>query len=112
VAPGAAPNSTAALPDPVTGTAAPPAPVIPPADPIVAGIRTKLPELGKRAGQEEAAALAAYYGEMTGTPVWASTNGLTDKGKAVVGEISRAENWGLPASAFQLPSAAAGTLTA
>lgn len=49
---------------------------------------------------------------MTGTPVWASTNGLTDKGKAVVGEISRAENWGLPASAFELPSAAAGTLTA
>ena len=111
-APGAAPNSTAALPDPVTGTAAQPAQVIPPADPVVAGIRTKLPELGKRAGEEEAAALAAYYGQMTGTPVWASTNGLTDKGKAVVSEISRAENWGLPASAFELPSAAAGTQTA
>ena len=60
-------------------------------------------------GNDEAAALAAYYGQMTGTPVWASTNGLTDKGKAVVSEISRAENWGLPASAFELPSAAAGT---
>ncbi len=111
-APGAAPNSTAALPDPVTGAAAQPAQVIPPADPVVAGIRTRLPELGKRAGEEEAAALAAYYGQMTGTPVWASTNGLTDKGKAVVSEISRAENWGLPASAFELPSAAAGTQTA
>ena len=37
--------------------------------------------------------------------------GITDKGKAVVAEIGRAENWGLPASHFELPSAASTTLT-
>ena len=44
-------------------------------------------------------------------PIWASTSGLTDKGKAVVAEIGRAENWGLPAAAFDVPSTATGTLT-
>ncbi len=84
---------------------------MPPADPIVAGIRTKLPELGKKTNEEEAAALTSYYNEITGTAIWASTSGLTDKGKAVVGEIGRAENWGLPVAAFSVPSAATGTLT-
>jgi murein L,D-transpeptidase YcbB/YkuD len=109
----AAPGATAALPDPATGTpaASAPAQIIPPADPVVAGIRAKLPALGQKAGEEETAALSAYYGQITGTPVWVSTSGLTDKGKAVVGEISRAENWGLPAAAFDVPSSATGALT-
>ena len=109
----AAPGATAALPDPATGTpaASAPAQVIPPADPIVASIRAKLPALGQKAGEEDAAALSAYYGQITGTPLWVSTSGLTDKGKAVVGEISRAENWGLPAAAFDVPSSATGALT-
>ena len=111
--PGQPPNATAALPDATSGTpgASAPAQVLPPADPIVAGIRAKLPELGKKTNEEEAAALASYYSEITGTAIWASTGGLTDKGKAVVAEIGRAENWGLPAAAFQVPSAATGALT-
>ncbi|MEO8421677.1 MAG: L,D-transpeptidase family protein, partial [Hyphomicrobium sp.] len=100
-------------PDPATGTpaASAPAPVIPPADPVVASIRIKLPTLGQKASADESAALSAYYGTITGTPLWVSTSGLTDKGKAVVGEISRAENWGLPAAAFDVPSPATGALT-
>ena len=107
------PKSTAALPDTASGTAAESAPaqVLPPADPVVASIRAKLSELGKRVNQEEAAALASYYGEVTGAPLWASTSGLTEKGKAVVAEIGRADNWGLPASAFDVPSPAAQNLT-
>ncbi len=110
----AAPNATAALPDPATGTpaASAPAQVVPPADPVVASIRAKLPTLGQKSNADEVAALTSYYGEITGTPIWASTSGLTDKGKAVVAEISRAENWGLPASAFDVPHAGSGTLTA
>jgi L,D-transpeptidase YcbB len=108
------PNSTAALPDPASGTpaASAPAQVVPPADPVVASIRAKLPTLGQKSNADEVAALTSYYGEITGTPIWASTSGLTDKGKAVVAEISRAENWGLPASAFDVPHAVSGTLTA
>lgn len=110
-APTEPPKSTAALPDPAsTATAAPQ--VLPPADPIVASIRQKLPELAKKANQDEVAALTAYYGDMTGTPLWASTSGLTDKGKAVVAEIGRAENWGLPASAFSVPAPNVSGLTA
>lgn len=106
-----APASTAALPDPASATATAPPAVLPPADPVVASIRQKLTELGRKTGQDEAAALTAYYGEMTGAPVWASTNGLTEKGKAVVAEIGRAENWGLPVSAFSVPSPAVSGLT-
>ena len=109
----AVPSATAALPDPATGTpaASAPAPVIPTADPVVASIRTKLPSLGQKASADESAALSAYDGTITGTPLWVSTSGLTDKGKAVVGEISRAENWGLPAAAFDVPSPAISGLT-
>lgn len=113
-APGEAPKSTAALPDTVSGTpaASAPAPVLPPADPIVASVRQKLSEPGKKVNQDEAAALSAFYGEATSAPIWASTSGLTDKGKAVVAEIGRAENWGLPGSAFDVPSTATANLTA
>jgi murein L,D-transpeptidase YcbB/YkuD len=111
--PGEPPKATAALPDAASGTpaASAPAQVLPPADPIVASIRQKLPELGKKTNPDEAAALASYYSEVTGAAIWASTNGLTDKGKAVVAEIGRADNWGLPASAFDVPSVSTGTLT-
>ncbi|KAB2941390.1 MAG: L,D-transpeptidase family protein [Hyphomicrobium sp.] len=110
--PGEPPKATAALPD-ASGTTpdSAPAQVLPPADPIVAGIRQRLSELGKKASEDDAAALAAYYGELTGTAIWASTSGLTEKGKAVVAEIGRADNWGLPASAFDVPSAGASNLT-
>jgi len=108
------PKDTAALPDPASSApvTTAPAQVLPPADPVVASIRQKLPGLAKRASQDELAALTSYYGEVAGTPIWASTSGLTDKGKAVVAEIGRAENWGLPASAFDVPSAAIADLSA
>ncbi len=106
------PASTAALPDSAAAAATTAAPaVIPPADPVVASIHQKLPGLAQKNNQEEIAALTAYYGELTGTPLWASTSGLTDKGKAVVAEIGRAENWGLPVSAFSVPSPAVANLT-
>ena len=84
---------------------------MPPADSIVAGVRAKLPTLAQKANEEEAAALASYYGEITGTALWVSTSGLTDKGKAAVTEIGRAENWGLPVAAFDVPSTATGALS-
>ena len=108
---GEAPKNTAALPDPAASTPAAPEQVLPPADPIVAGIRQKLPELAKKTNADEAAALGAFYGELNGAAIWASTSGLTPKGKAVVEEIGRADNWGLPASAFDVPAASTATLT-
>ncbi|MFA5900109.1 MAG: L,D-transpeptidase family protein, partial [Hyphomicrobium sp.] len=98
------PKDTAALPDPTPASTTQAAQVLPPADPVLASIREKLPELSKRTNEDELEALSAYYGEMTGTPLWASTSGLTEKGKAIVAEIGRAENWGLPVADFSVPS--------
>ncbi|HWK32382.1 MAG TPA: L,D-transpeptidase family protein [Hyphomicrobium sp.] len=104
------PKATAALPDTSTPADAT-AQVLPPADPVIAGVRERVAALGKSVSEDEAAALSAYYGDLTGTAMWASTNGLTEKGKAVVAEIERAENWGLPASAFDVPAASLANLT-
>jgi murein L,D-transpeptidase YcbB/YkuD len=66
--------------------------------------------MAKSINADEAAALTAFYNERGGA-VWISTSGLTPKGKAVIDEIRRAEDWGLPASAFEVPAAAATTFT-
>lgn len=105
------PPTTAALPDAGSSTAATPAQVLPPADPFLASVRQKINELGRKASQDETAALSAYYGEVSSAPLWASTSGLTAKGKAVVAEIGRAENWGLPVSAFEVPSPSVANLS-
>jgi L,D-transpeptidase YcbB len=108
-----APRTTAALPAAVapassTGVADP---VLPPADSIVADIRQKLTEI-RGLNEDDAAGLVAFYDELNGPAVWVSTSGLTDKGKAVVAEIGKADDWGLPAADFQLPHLAGGNLTA
>ena len=108
-----APAATAALPD--TAPTTPPAGVAdkpsPPADPIVASVRQKLPDAAKGANPDDATALIAYYGELIGSPIWISTSGFTAKAKAAVDEIGKADDWGLSASDFQVPQVAAGDLS-
>jgi L,D-transpeptidase YcbB len=55
------------------------------------------------ADREDRAALAKFYAARQ-EPVWVGATGLTDAGAAVVGEIRRADDWGLEASAFRLPA--------
>ncbi len=123
-----APGATAPAAPATTGTvspASPPAadtttatqtptvaPVIP-ADPIVAALRTKLavaPFTG-RSDKDDVAALVAFYADRTGPPLWVDKDGITARGKAIIAEIGNADDWGLAASAFDLPSAAAGQTT-
>jgi len=82
-----------------------PAPV--PADPVVAAIRLKLadPGLRKDANPDDLAALAAFYGMTTGSPLWMTEMGFTAKGQAALFEIEKADDWGLSAAAFELPQA-------
>ena len=102
-----APESTAALQD-HSDSAAPVAEaatqVLPPADPVLAAVRQKLPAATQRLNDDDAAALSAFYGDLNGKTVWVTADGLTDKGKAVIKEIRNADDWGLEASAFRLPS--------
>ena len=57
--------------------------------------------------REDQAALAAFYGDRA-RPVWTSTDGLTERAKQAIGEIGKADDWGLKASAFDLPAIAEG----
>ena len=61
--------------------------------------------------REDRAALAQFYAERGGKPAWVEAFGLTARARDVVAEIRRAGEWGLQASAFELPelAAAAGT---
>ena len=49
------------------------------------------------------AALVAFYGERSEPPIWVTTAGLTAKARDAMAEIARADDWGLVASAFELP---------
>ena len=79
----------------------------PPAHPIVAKIRLKLNDPALRKGAaEDLAALESFYGERTEPPLWITTVGFSSKAQALIAEIQKAADWGLPAEAFDLPPAA------
>jgi len=84
---------------------APPVPV----DPVVAIIRAKLGDAAVTKGfnSDDVGALRAFYATRTGGPLWMTEMGLSAKGQAVLFEIARADDWGLDASAFELPPSGA-----
>ncbi len=120
--PPSTPAATAATPAPTTppaadGTAAAPAAPAqaavapaPPADPIVAAVRTKLIEPGfiTKADKDDITAAVTFYGARTGAPLWVDSNGFTAKAKTAIEEVKKADDWGLQASQFDLPTLADG----
>jgi murein L,D-transpeptidase YcbB/YkuD len=117
--PGASALST---PDPLTppegGAPAPVAPGQPAAatpanpgqevDPIVALVRQRLatpPGHASAGERDDYAGLAAFYAEGNGQPVWTSTSGFTPRAELAMAEIRKADDWGLKASDFIVPSA-------
>lgn len=87
-------------------TAAEPGSPSPAADPVVALIRTKLADsaLRKGANPDDFAALEAFYKARAGGPLWMTDMGVSAKGLRALSEIAQADDWGLAASAFDLPS--------
>jgi L,D-transpeptidase YcbB len=79
----------------------------PPADPIVAAIRSKLadPALRKGVASDDLAALQAFYAERSGPPLWITGMGFSARAEAVIGDIQNADDWGLSSEAFDLPPA-------
>jgi murein L,D-transpeptidase YcbB/YkuD len=108
-APGA-PGSSQPAPAGPPPQAATPSPA-PAADPIIVSIRAKLADANLRKGADPAdlAALDAFYAERSGPPVWVTPMGFSAKAQQVIDEIGKADDWGLSASAFQLPPAGALT---
>ena len=103
------PDSAAAPPadpfgEPAAATAQAPASS---PDPLMAAIASKLkdPALRKGAASDDLAALEAFYNERSGAPLWVTPMGFTARAQALIAEIQNAGSWGLPAEAFDLPSA-------
>lgn len=51
-------------------------------------------------------ALAEYYSVSDRRPIWVDENGLTARGKAVMAEIAKADDYGLRSADYQLPDGA------
>ena len=112
----AAPAAPESEPKPPESATAPAAPSGTPAtvqaqpsspDPLMAAIASKLkdPALRKGAAADDLAALEAFYNERSGAPLWVTPMGFTARAQALIAEIQNAGSWGLPAEAFDLPSA-------
>jgi murein L,D-transpeptidase YcbB/YkuD len=117
VAPSAAPSAPQAVPEaapPASDEQPPLAQQSAPADPVIAAIRSKLadPAIGKGADEDDLAALQAFYAARVGGPLWSTEMGFSTKGQAAIFEIEKADEWGLDAKAFALPSAAELTASA
>ena len=77
-------------------------------DAIVALVRQRLAGTGparRSAGdRDDHAGLVAFYAEHAGEAVWTGKSGFTTRGQQALAEIRKADDWGLKASAFDLPS--------
>lgn len=106
--PAATDPAAAAPPAAPSEAAAPPAP--PPADPIVIAVREKLNDksFGAKASGTDRDAAAAFYAARSEGPLWVkSGGGFTAAAEAAIGEIRKADDWGLETAAFVLPPAPA-----
>ncbi len=73
-------------------------------DPLLALVRQKLAEpVRGYVDRGDRAALAAFYAERTGGLLWVNKDGLTPRAHSAMGEIAKADDWGLNARDFELP---------
>jgi murein L,D-transpeptidase YcbB/YkuD len=79
----------------------------------VAEVRSRLADasLRKQLASNDVAALEAFYGELTGPPLWITTGGFSAKAQLVIQEMEQADNWGIPAEALEAPIAGAAPST-
>ena len=89
-----------------TAVAAPEPAAVATADAVVLEIRKRLAGARGREGAGDAAdraALTAFYETDTSTAIWSTEQGFTPRARLALAEIGRADDWGLKASAFDLP---------
>jgi murein L,D-transpeptidase YcbB/YkuD len=83
--------------------------------PALAAVRKKLSELASRtslapAYAEDLATATAFYNARSGL-LWVTESGLSERGKSVIDEIRKADDWGLRARDFALPRPPAGAIS-
>lgn len=84
--------------------------------PALAALRKTLSGLAGRANvgaafAEDLAATTAFYDAHNGPLLWVTESGLSARGAAVIGEIRKADDWGLRAGDFALPHVPAGDIS-
>ncbi|ODR95767.1 hypothetical protein AUC70_02505 [Methyloceanibacter stevinii] len=78
----------------------------PPVDPVIAAVRAKLDgSAPPKVATADLEALKTLYGERDDDPLWVAEDGLTPKAKTLVATIRDADDWGLDADAYDVPSA-------
>ncbi len=76
---------------------------------MLAEVRRQLSEPARgNVDRQDRAALAAFYAERNEPLLWVTGDGFTAKAKHAMAEIRKADDWGLSASAFELPQLAPG----
>src|SRR5262245_22897027 len=77
-----------------------------PLNSIIDRIRSKLgnPSFRDKTDPADIAALQAFYRASSATPPWITDMGLSTRAQSALFEIEKADDWGLDAAAFQLPS--------
>ena len=76
-------------------------------DQVIDHIRSKLldRDFHSNAHPEDLAALEAFYGSSNAVRLWITDMGLSARGQRALFEIEKADDWGLDATAFELPPA-------
>ncbi len=74
--------------------------------PIIATVRRLLPTMptSRSVNKADRAAAQAFYLTRGAKPIWTDPKGLTARGKQAIAEMRKADDWGLSASSFVLPS--------
>jgi L,D-transpeptidase YcbB len=76
------------------------------AHPVIVLVRQRLATplaKGSAGEREDYAALASFYAEGDGQPVWTSRSGLTQRDKDGIAELRKADDWGLRAADYEVP---------
>jgi len=104
-------TTTSTAPQPSSTPAVAAAQATPVIDPVIVAVQSLLAGLenDKSIDKADVAALKTYYGAPEVRPVWVKADGMTDRAGAAMREIGAADEWGLSASAYDLPAAALGT---
>ena len=74
-------------------------------DPIVGDVRQRLTRASAAFGKDERLTLQRAYGIEGAKPFWVGETALTPRGQSLLGELRRADDWGLKAADFDVPAA-------
>ncbi len=83
-------------------------------NPIGAVMRNLLADVPRKLAEpdkDDRAALAAFYSASDSTQLWVDKSGFNQRARAVMGELDKADDWGLSASDFSKPNLPAAALT-